>query len=172
MGVISGMSLRRAFTLIELLVVIAIIAILAALMLPALSGAKQGAWTTSCNSNLHQIGLGMTMFAGNNNDLYPESGQTIYWNAIDNIANGSGLASWMQQIFPYAGSTNVYNCPGNVQLPALYQGPFNYFNGCNAAYLSARHFAPVNGSAIAFPSAYVLGGNTVGTVTTNQRAAL
>ncbi len=162
------MTLRRAFTLIELLVVIAIIAILAALMLPALSGAKQSAWTTTCNSNLHQIGLGMTMFAGNNNDMYPESGTTIYWDAVDNITNGSGLTSWMQQIFPYVGSTNVYNCPGNVQLPVLYQGPFNYFNGCNAAYLAVRRFAPVNGSAIAFPSAYVLGGDTVGTVATYQ----
>ena len=121
--VISGMSLRRAFTLIELLVVIAIIAILAALLLPVLDAAKQKSWTTRCNSNLHQIGLGMRLYANDNDDLYPESGGDIHWNTYD--TNGSGKPSWMQQIFPNVGSTNVYNCPGNVQLPAAFQGPFN-----------------------------------------------
>jgi prepilin-type processing-associated H-X9-DG protein len=144
-------------------VVIAIIAILAALMLPALSNAKQAAWTTSCISNLHQIGLGMRMFAGDHQDLYPESGGDIYWNATD--TNGSGQPGWMEQIFPYVGETNVYDCPGNVQLPPAYQGPFNYFNGCNAAYLVAHSFAPVNGAAISFPSAFVLGGDTAGAFT-------
>jgi prepilin-type N-terminal cleavage/methylation domain-containing protein/prepilin-type processing-associated H-X9-DG protein len=148
------------FTLIELLVVIAIIAILAALLLPALSSAKQRAWTTSCNSNLHQIGLGMRMFADDNNELYPESGDKIYWGATDPT---TGKASWMEQIFSYVGNTNVYDCPGNVQLPQPYQGPFNYFNGCNAAYMAAKSFAAVKGSQILVPSAFVLGGDTAGT---------
>ncbi|MGA2683726.1 MAG: prepilin-type N-terminal cleavage/methylation domain-containing protein [Verrucomicrobiota bacterium] len=151
---------QRAFTLIELLVVIAIIAILAAMLLPALSSAKQRAWTTQCLSNLHQIGLGMRMFADDNRESYPESGATIYWGATDFTTK---KASWMEQIFPFVSNTNVYNCPGNVQLRWKYQGPFNYFNGCNAAYVAAGAFAPVIGSRILFPSAFVLGGDTAGT---------
>jgi prepilin-type N-terminal cleavage/methylation domain-containing protein/prepilin-type processing-associated H-X9-DG protein len=155
-----SVNTKRAFTLIELLVVIAIIAILAALLLPALSSAKQRAWTTSCNSNLHQIGLGMRMFADDNEEYYPESGNDIHWGATDATTQ---KASWMQQVFPYVSNTNAYNCPGNVQLPLKLQGPFNYFNGCNAAFGITRGFAPVKNTSILFPSAFVLGGDTAGT---------
>jgi prepilin-type N-terminal cleavage/methylation domain-containing protein/prepilin-type processing-associated H-X9-DG protein len=154
-----GQSSRRGFTLIELLVVIAIIAILAAILLPVLSQAKKRAWTIQCVSNLRQIGMAMKVFADENNGFYPESGADIHWGQIDLTTQ---KPSWMEQIVTYVQNTNAYNCPGNVQLPPNMQGPFNYFNGCRAAFIVANGFAPVNTTPLKFPSEFVLSGDTCG----------
>src|SRR5207249_3531614 len=61
---------ERAFTLIELMVVIAIIAVLAALLLPALGKAKQQAYKVKCLSNLHQIGIGMKLYVDDNSETF------------------------------------------------------------------------------------------------------
>jgi prepilin-type N-terminal cleavage/methylation domain-containing protein len=144
---------HQAFTLIELLVVIAIISILAALLLPALSGAKERARATQCLSNLHQIGLGMRIYADDSNGLYPESGAVIPWNQIDPQTHNH---AWLQQLISFVNNTNVYHCPADRR------AFFSYFNGARAAYVASTNFAPVNSKWIRFPFAYVLAGDTLG----------
>jgi prepilin-type N-terminal cleavage/methylation domain-containing protein/prepilin-type processing-associated H-X9-DG protein len=77
----------KAFTLIELLVVIAIIAILAAMLLPALSAAKNRARRISCASNEHELGVALLILADDNNNKLPDLRYTPYGTAVPGTPN-------------------------------------------------------------------------------------
>jgi len=114
----------RAFTLIELLVVIAIIAILAAMLLPALSKAKDRAKSVKCLSNLHQWGLAFRMYCDDNRDAVPDEGNVN--KAIND--GGSPTATdnyhdaWYNCVTPFINLqplVNLYGANGFPKNPPL-----------------------------------------------------
>ncbi len=110
---------RSAFTLIELLVVIAIIAILASMLLPALSKAKLKAHGIKCVSNLRQLQLAWIMYADDHDDrLAPNLlGNTNAWigGNVNSLPGATNLADIKNgRLFPYNNAYEIYRCPNDI----------------------------------------------------------
>lgn len=106
----------RAFTLIELLAVIAVIAILAAMLLPALSRAKQSAYTTACRNNLRQLGIAMRYYVDDFN-TYPVYAMLHYDTPDPSQPPNAQVWLWYQQLGKYLGLISTNNLGGPL-MPA------------------------------------------------------
>jgi prepilin-type N-terminal cleavage/methylation domain-containing protein/prepilin-type processing-associated H-X9-DG protein len=141
----ASSSRRKAFTLIELLVVIAIIAILAAMLLPALAKAKSKAQRIKCMNNIKQLQLCWVMYPDDNSDMVPPNDARSSSEAYNTNLN-SWVYGWVQKdtttywietgrLFHYNRSTAIYVCPTD---------PFKVKNTSGETFPTTRSYSMVS----------------------------
>jgi prepilin-type N-terminal cleavage/methylation domain-containing protein/prepilin-type processing-associated H-X9-DG protein len=155
---------RTAFTLIELLVVVAVIAILAAVLLPAVARAKQSAWRAKCAGNLRQLGLASRMYWDENENTSftyrgaATNGGDVWWFGWLERWTGANegeraFDAAAGALFPYLQGRGVELCPS---LDYSFSGFKLKATGASSGYGYNRHLSGVNMERVAHPSELVL----------------
>lgn len=104
-------GIRKAFTLVELLIVIAILAVLAAILLPVFSQAREAARRSNCLTNQRQLGLGVLQYAQDWDETFPNG---LYQNGGKRVWPGQG---WAGQCLPYIRNSALFHCPSDASVP-------------------------------------------------------